>query len=246
VNCDQVKTVLDAYADGEFLDAIRIREVEAHIASCPECANQLAAIRLSRKSVQEGATYFRAPEHLRRNVAAIAVPSIRRAPVDRRQMIWSLINLSWSAAAALVVIFFLAGRSSTKSLQAELVSGHIRSMQASHLFDVASSDRHTVKPWFQGKLDFSPEVPNLAPEGFPLVGGRLDYIAGHPAAALVYSRGKHTINVFVLSASQITPGAMDQDGYHIAHWTEHGLDYYAVSDTDALTEFRERFLSATK
>ena len=119
-------------------------------------------------------------------------------------------------------------------MESELVASHIRSLQAQHLFDVPSSDKHTVKPWFQGKISFSPEVPNLTSNGFPLLGGRLDYIAGQPAAALVYGRGKHAINVFVvpMTTNVHSNGDEEEGGYHVTHWAEHGLDYWVVSDTD--------------
>jgi anti-sigma factor RsiW len=246
MNCDQVFSYLDAYADGEFLDAVHTREIETHLASCPDCQSRFEAIRSLSKDVSLQATTFKAPDRLFRNIASIGVAESKRQkqPLNR-QWIWSIANLAWSAGLAGVLLFSLFGREPSKSLVSELVSGHIRSMQASHLYDVPSSDKHTVKPWFQGKLDFSPDVPNLASDGFPLLGGRLDYIAGHPAAALVYARGKHKINVFVFPHSVSQLGTDGEDGYHLVRWTEHGLDYYAVSDTDALPAFRDRFISAT-
>jgi len=245
MKCDQVTEHLEAYADGEFIDAVLARDIQAHLSDCPSCRQELEALKKLRSVVREKSEYHAAPYRLYQSIASIGVEAPQSLRRDRRQLIWSFANLAWSAAALFLAIFFWPKYSPGPSLEAELVAGHIRSLQASHLFDVPSSDRHTVKPWFQGKLDFSPDVPNLASDGFPLLGGRLDYIGGHPAAALVYARGKHTINVFVLPLSP-SSATSDQDGYHIVRWTEHNLTYFAVSDTDALTEFRDRFVNATK
>jgi len=128
------------------------------------------------------------------------------------------------------------------SIEREVVSSHIRSLMANHLTDVASTDQHTVKPWFNGKLDFSPPVSDLATSGYPLIGGRLDYLRGRPVAALVYQRRKHLINVFAWPdegvADAETP-PRTQQGYHIIHETHGGMAYWIVSDlnSDELSSF---------
>jgi len=248
MNCDQVCSLLDAFADGE-IDAVRSLEIETHLSGCAECRQRLEVLRATGELVRDKAVYFNAPDRLVLSISGIGAEKPKRSlpRFNRPQVAWFAVNLCASAAAAFLLIMASSTRRPTQSIEAELVSDHIRSLQASHIFDVPSSDRHTVKPWFQGKLDFPPDVPNLASAGFPLLGGRLDYVAGHPAAALVYARGKHTINVFVLPISQVsTPSEKSgQGGYHVLEWTEHGLTYCAVSDTDALPNFRDAFLTAT-
>jgi anti-sigma factor RsiW len=146
-------------------------------------------------------------------------------------------------AASLVLT--VAGTDKQQTIATEVVSAHIRSLQAGHLMDVETSDQHTVKPWFNGKLDVSPPVIDLTAEGFTLLGGRLDYIDGEPVASVIYQRRKHVINLFVaqrLGSAQAGAMAKTVQGYNVRHWSEQGLDFWAVSDLagDELDEFVQK------
>jgi anti-sigma factor RsiW len=197
---------LHPYFDDE-LDVAHAAEFELHLSQCAECSAALERMRAVRRAVRQHAPYYR------KSVARRSTP------------VW--VGL---AAAAAVITAVLLLRSGTGSpLQDEVLSAHLRSLQANHLIDVASSDRHTVKPWFTGKLDFAPDV--VQPAGFNLLGGRLDYLEGRPVAALVYQRGKHTINVFTWpGGSGHGPQAESRQGFHILHWNRAGMHWWAISD----------------
>lgn len=232
MNCEQARKLLNAYHDGE-LGVEQILEVENHLETCPDCAQAYEALRGLSGAIRQKATYFEAPDTLRRRLTKPAAP-----PWWQR---YALPTVSFAALAAAIAIVSFRGPSAP-GLETALLEDHVRSLQADHLFDVASSNRHTVKPWFQGKLEFSPSVPDLAPQGFPLVGGRLVYIDHRPAAALVYKRAKHVINVFVLPESKgEVPN--DREGYHVLTWKMGDLDYWAISDVAAedLKRFADEF-----
>jgi anti-sigma factor RsiW len=142
------------------------------------------------------------------------------------------------------------GSSSQKILVTALVDTHVRSLMGDHLTDVLSSDHHTVKPWFAGKVPFAPNVPELQAQGFPLIGGRAEFVAGHTAAALVYGRGPHKINLFIWPTAATDVGAptATYNGYSLAHWFDRGLSYWAVTDAAAseLDAFRRAYETSTK
>ena len=228
---------LASYFDGE-LDAARERAFEDHLAACPDCTRQLAALRDLRTALRDESLRYRPPAGLDGDIRA----AVRRAsPVSVARRRWAE-ALTTAAALAAAVLFgaslapALRAPSATERLVAEVTAGHARSLLADHLFDVASTDRHTVKPWFQGRVDFSPPVPDLKDHGFPLAGGRVEFLDGRPAAALVYHRRQHVINLFVWPAA----GGRDEGleplscrGYNLSHWTGLGLTFWAVSDLNA-------------
>jgi anti-sigma factor RsiW len=221
VNCRECEGLLAIYLDGE-LDAVRTADMEAHLQACQGCAAALER-QDALKQLFRQAPYYKAPEQLRRRV-------MPRKPFRLPQ--W--LPVAASLAVLSVVLWRLAPAASP-GIERELVAAHVRSLQASHLMDVVSTDRHTVKPWFAGKLDFAPIVEDLNAQGFPLVGGRLDYVSGRQVAALVYKRSQHTINLFTWpgGASDSAPRLESLQGYNVAHWTHSGMQWWAVSDLGA-------------
>ncbi|MGH8456126.1 MAG: anti-sigma factor family protein, partial [Stenotrophobium sp.] len=239
MNCEEMRPQITAYIDGE-LDATRAVALEQHLVACAECAALHRQQSALSKAVRTQATYHRAPETLRMRLRA-SLPQQVSAPVVQRRprsawMQWSG-ALAASLALAIGLNIFLSGRQADRQLEDELIAGHVRSLQANHLEDVISSDHHTVKPWFTGKLDFSPPVNDLSAVGFPLTGGRLDYIDGRAVAALIYRHGPHTINLFVWPSAPSgvqTPLRLEtRKGYNLMHWTDRGMNFWAVTDMDA-------------
>jgi anti-sigma factor RsiW len=224
---------LQAYFDGE-LDAGAAVEIERHLEGCPDCAALLADLEASRKLIRQDSSYHRAGDGLR---SAIAGTLDREEGVKPTKPGFSRRFLSGAAsgaggmALAAVLAFFLV-LPQPDPLAGDLMNAHLRSLMSDHLIDVASSDRHTVKPWFAGHTDVSPPAADFARAGYRLVGGRADYVDGHRAAVVVYRHGLHVINVFAWAASPgKLPGEVTQKGYHIVCWRGGDLDYCAVSDT---------------
>jgi anti-sigma factor (TIGR02949 family) len=260
MNCADAKIMLHALIDGE-LDAGHARDVEAHVATCPTCAEELKAFRAMRATMAEANLREPAPAHLRSRIeAALAVPAARvSAP---RQSWFASLRESWknffggfavgtalSAAVAASLVIAVVRNDQNQQIASDVVSAHLRSLQAGHLTDVETSDQHTVKPWFNGKLDVAPPVIDLTAQGFTLIGGRLDYINGQPVASIVYHRRKHVINLFVGEPLGATVHGVKNEtvqGFNIRHWREGGLDLWAVSDIDAgeLDEFGQKITAA--
>ena len=234
---------LDAYLDGE-LAAVDARELETHLAQCPECG-QFRDGRLElRAAITAHVPAFQAPAALRDRVrealgAAAAARAPRRFTVPR---LWRPLALAASLAVVAVGSWRLAlQRAAGERLTDDVLASHIRSVMPGHLADVPSSDQHTVKPWFNGKLDFSPPVYDFAGRGYPLLGGRLDYVGGRTVAALVYGRRQHVINVFLWPAQRgptPAPATSTRQGYHVLHWTTADYTYWVASDL-GLAELRD-------
>jgi anti-sigma factor RsiW len=231
---------LSPFLDDE-LDPIAGREVARHLESCAKCAAVFDRQRQLSESLRRDLEYHRAPDLLRARVTRDL-----RAAVGREPMHPLRVTRSWrwlSAAAAVIAVVgvtwlvaTLPREHSDDLVASDAVSSHIRSLMANHLTDVASTDQHTVKPWFAGKLDYSPPIADFAGAGYPLVGGRLDYLRGRAVAALVYMHRKHIINVFVWPMDGAHEGlerAVTQRGFHVIHATHAGMTYWVVSDLNA-------------
>jgi len=236
LKCPETQTLVHGYVDGE-LDLIKSLEIEQHLQACPACAQAHASLQAVRAAVQNSSLYFQVPPGLARRVQSSprrAGQRDRTPGLSPRRLLAVAASLALFTAGGWGLLRALSGRSADVFLTQELVASHVRSqMLASHRFDVASSDPHTVKPWFEGKLDFSPPVKDLVAESFPLIGGRLDYLHGRAVAALVYQRRKHTINLFIWPSSpgdEAAPKTATRQGFHILHWTRSGMTFWAVSD----------------
>ena len=237
---DNIRELLHAYVDGE-LDLANTRETERHLQGCADCRGTEKAIRELHNALTSEATAYRAPAHLRRNVRA----ALRREAKASRQTLSPWLMFATGAAFAAVILGFVLFQTTrtarNDAIVDQVVANHVRSLLAAQLVDVVSSNQHTVKPWFDGKIDFAPEVRDLSASGFPLVGGRLDYLGGKTVAALVYQRNKHPINLFITPGSanrDTSPTAANRRGYNIISWANNGMNYWAVSDLNQ-TELRE-------
>ena len=244
MTCHEVGRMLDAFVDDELTPAEAV-SIGDHIEGCAACRQRLDRLESLGRLVRS-VPYHPAPDRLRMKVARVP-KRVRVRPM----------TLAWAAAATLVVT--LGGAAGFRAMQTakatslvaeEIVNRHVSARMSGHLFEVRSSNEHTVKPWFQGKLDFSPPVADLAQAGFPLIGGRVDSIAGRSVAALVYQRRDHVINVFVLPAfDRTTTGdARSIRGFQERHWTQADLSLWAVSDLNdrELTQFAQAFEASTR
>jgi anti-sigma factor RsiW len=250
--CPDHEPLLQALLDGE-LDAANALSVEAHLRTCPGCAAHYRMMQAVRTRLAEADLSAPASPVLRRRIDAMIAAEDRRMSRTAPRRWWEQPAAGWSAAGAIAAVaasLFLvqAAPMQTASLQDELVSNHVRSLLASHLIDIPTSDRHVVKPWFNGKIDFAPPVVDLADQGFPLVGGRLDYAGNREVAALVYKRRAHVINLFILPVQVggfSWPAHAQPTSYSIVHWRHGDLDFWAVSDVEAgqLEAFHQAFAS---
>lgn len=262
MSCSRVQGLLNGYIDGE-LDLLTSLDIEEHLNGCASCSKQRQALEKLHTAFSDRSLYHPAPAALEKRIRS----SLKKtgAVTERRPALsgpWLV-----PAVALLAVLMFLAGLfgpgllgrglfapNPDTSLAQQVQNAHIRSLMADHLMDVTSSDQHTVKPWFNGKLDFSPPVTDLAAQGFPLVGGRLDYLDGHPVAVLVYRRNKHIINLFIWPSSEKQPGPQPvqstspQNGYNLFHWNQSGMTFWTISDlnVEELMIFIRDFQAGTK
>ena len=246
MSCEEVRELVDGYVDSE-LDVVTTLQFERHLKECAGCHTLHQRYAEFTRGVQAHLPRFDAPPELEAKIRKQLGLS-RRGPAAQTRTGFAEWR-RWAVAASLIgvlalagsLLFFLTRRSGSDLLAEQVVSSHIRSLMANHLSDVASTDQHTVKPWFSGKLDFAPVVTNLAPQGFPLTGGRLDYLDDRSVAALVYKRRQHTINLFIWpsNSSDSKPQTLTRKGFNIVHWTQAHMTYWAISDlnTAELNEF---------
>jgi anti-sigma factor RsiW len=256
MDCQETTNLMDGYLDGE-LDPITSQKIEQHLRDCRKCEEAFEAHIALAHAISRSAPYYKASTELRQRIQSslrdeIGAKAMRGAArenqllatpprAERRSILFGT-PWNWLAAAATIILAAIIAFNLVPRLQrpdgdqllaTQLIASHVRSLMANHLTDVASSDQHTVKPWLDAKLDFAPPVVNLSSDGFPLIGGRLDYLDNRAVAALVYQRRKHFINLFIwptTSAPTRAQKTMTRQGYHLLHWVDSDLNYWAISD----------------
>jgi anti-sigma factor RsiW len=269
MTCEEAIKLMDGYLDGE-LDPITSQTIEQHLRGCGRCDQAYKAHGSLIRAIRDATPYFKASVELRERIQSSLREEITDRPVrngvpgaqiqfHKRQpeprpifaeIPWNWLGLAAAIMLAAIIVLNVVPRlqrpGTDQLLATQLIASHVRSLMANHLTDVASSDQHTVKPWLDAKLDFAPAVVDLSEKGFPLIGGRLDYLENRPVAALIYQRRKHFINLFVWPAGADAAGAtkaMTRQGYQLFHWVDSDFNYWAISDINAkeLQEFKQLF-----
>jgi anti-sigma factor RsiW len=245
LSCTFTENTANAYFDQE-LDALRAAEFESHMEICPDCKASLQGMQSLRTRLRENDLYEHASTRLHYTVEKLIAGGDKSPRLSRRLLprLWLPAFAILALIATVSLAFLLSSSRQPERVTAELIDAHIRSLQPGHLTDVQSTDQHTVKPWFDGKLDFIPPVADYATQGFPLLGGRLDVIDGHDVAALVYGRRKHLMNLFVWPArnsENVSGNKGSNRGYNWMMWRSGDMNYFLVSDTSAadLRDFKD-------
>ena len=273
MNCDEVRKLMDGYLDGE-LDPVTSQKVDQHLRDCRKCEQTYEVDTVLSHAISQAAPYYKAPTELRERIHASLGDAIiastiadgarenqllaRRTKPEHRNIFselpWNWLGLAAAIILAAAIVSTLLPRmrapATDQFLATQLIASHVRSLMANHLTDVASSDQHTVKPWLDAKLDFAAPVVDLSDQGFPLIGGRLDYLDNHSVAALVYQRRKHFINLFVWPRKpedSKSEKMVAREGYHLLHWVDGDFNYWAVSDVSVgdLQSFKQLFEGPT-
>ncbi len=245
MNCPENEMLIHGYLDGE-LDLASALRFEAHLKECAACAQAYENHKAMSRTLKSGPYCYRPSRDLEQRIRTALVESTSAGSVPATsiqntkarklpRLSWAFLGIAASLVLVTILVFqFVPGTqrpSQDELLAQEVLASHVRSLMANHLTDVPSSDQHTVKPWFDGKLDFAPPVQDLSAQGFPLVGGRLDYLTDRPVAALVYQRRKHFINLFIWpSTEQSEQQAVMRQGYNLIHWSHSGMTYWTASD----------------
>jgi anti-sigma factor RsiW len=242
MTCQSTLPLIEPYLDGE-LDAAQRSETERHLSECPNCDAIYLRLRNLRTDLQTSVPRYSAPDGLqarvlsgvRKSAGATPGPALLRRPATGWAMAATVLlaaSLGWN------VVLLRSQKSAGNEVAQEIVSSHVRSLIGEHLLDVPSTDQHNVKPWFNGKLDYSPDVKDFAEAGYPLIGGRVDYIDHRPIAALVYKRRQHVINVFVWPSASVLAAPTAENGFNLVVWNRAGMNYCAISDLND-TELRQ-------
>jgi anti-sigma factor RsiW len=240
MNCRECLDYIDAYIDNE-LDVTATIAVQQHLRDCHQCQQLLEARKAVGALLANPQISFEAPDSLLGRIqTALPVTRSEVKPRTGRRLVIPWLSVPLALAATIAVLLGLVflnqgGMSRGNALAQEVISSHVRSLLGAHLLDVPSTDQHTVKPWFDGKLKFSPPVHDLAEHGFRLTGGRLDYLHGREVAALVYQRRLHVINLFIWpseSGRNMAAESFTKDGYNVSHWDHDGFVFWAVSDVN--------------
>ena len=253
MNCTQTRTYIECYIDGE-LDPITSVGVEEHLHHCAACHRALGQLNSLRSLIKEGAPYHSAPDRLSSEIRARLnqgrIAATRRTDAPWRQWLRPAALVAATAVVTWVVALQVENPSRNELLAGEIITSHSRSTLTGHITDVASSDRHTVKPWLRSKLDFSPPVVDLTAAGFPLLGGRLDYLDNRPVSVLVYRRRQHVIDLFIWPTSEphtvALSRALSKRGYQMLYWAAGGMTFWAISDLNAgeMKSFADNFSTA--
>jgi anti-sigma factor RsiW len=252
MTCKEALTFVDSYVDHE-LDLVRQLEVEQHLKECASCSRAYAERRSLQAAIKSAPLYYEAPtgleQDVRRALRRAAGVTSRTDSTAPSKVFFPRLGWNWSgwlagamsAAAFAVVLVGVGPRllrpSLDDQLSQEVTSSHVRSLLTNHLIDVVSTNQHVVKPWFNGRLDFSPSVRDFSDHGFPLAGGRLDYLAGRTVAVLVYHRAAHPINVFIWPSQpgeELKEKMLNRQGYHLIRWSHGGMTYWVVSDVNEM------------
>jgi anti-sigma factor RsiW len=238
-SCQDFRGLIHGYADGE-LGVSESVSLERHLATCPACAQELKNVQELRSALKSPSLYYEMPKGLEKKIFS----AVQKAQKNEQSLWGRLLTLQKTAAlvaAAIIAAFSfqlgsnLPSRFGAHGLAQEVISEHVRSLQAQHLLDVVSTDQHTVKPWFTGKLDFSPKVKDLKDQEYPLIGGRLDYLSGHTVAAIIYRRHGHVINLFTWPEQKENQALRSEShqGFNLIQWSENGMQYWVISDLNA-------------